>query len=105
MNRGMLGHLKNEIHVWWCHLDQPTEVVKRCFEALSEAERGRIGQYRTDRLRDQHTVARGTLKTLIGLYLNASSENIDLRSNPFGRPYLARVNNEPNLQFSISHSS
>jgi len=101
----MFEDLDAETHVWWCQLDQPIEVVEEYYEVLSETERRYIGRYKTAQLRDRHTVAKGSLKTLIGLYLDENPEQLELRSGQFGKPFLVRANDEPNLQFSGSHSS
>ena len=90
-----------EVHVWCSSLARPPAEVARLLALLSEDERQRAGRFRAPRARDEYVVARGLLRTLLGLCLSCDPRQIAFRHGPQGKPQLP----DPiPLHFNVSHS-
>lgn len=88
------------VHVWRASLDRAPGVVQRLEAVLSDDERERARAFRFDRDRDRYVVARGTLRTLLGGYLDDAPEEVRLGYGPYGKPRLAG----DGPRFNVSHS-
>jgi len=95
--------LDREIHVWSSQLDQPEDVVESYCQILGEGDRSRLSRYKTEQLRNRHTVARGILVSLIALYTRKDVRQIELESDGFHKPLLKTSTDGCVLQFSVSH--
>jgi 4'-phosphopantetheinyl transferase len=90
----------HEIHLWQTSLQQNPEQVAQ-FEALLSADERQRGQRFLSATHGRRfIVARGILRTLLGLYLNCDPRELQFSYQEFGKPYLADID----LQFNISHS-
>src|SRR5271165_1082951 len=80
---------RDEIHVWHQSLARgPAEVANfRNFLSLDELQRA--DRFRFDKDRNQFIVSRGTLRTLLGSYLNQHPEELRFAISAYGRPSLA----------------
>jgi 4'-phosphopantetheinyl transferase len=102
---GPLGHLSpHEVHVWWANLGRPAEEVRELETLLSEDERRRADGFYFEKDREHYIVSRGTLRSIIGLYLDSSPARLRFSCNDFGKPFLAEELGRDGLSFNLSHS-
>ncbi|HET8912433.1 MAG TPA: 4'-phosphopantetheinyl transferase superfamily protein [Ktedonobacteraceae bacterium] len=95
--------LKEEVHVWRVSLQQPAEKILQMRQLLSMEERARADRFHFEKDRNHFTVARGSLRSLLGLYLQQPAANLIFQYNEHGKPdLLPRAAN--GLRFNISHS-
>ena len=92
----------NDVHVWRANLNIPLPDVQSLQHTLSPDERARAYRFRFERHRNHFIVARGTLRTLLALYLNISPTQLHFRYNAYGKPSLESPHTP--LHFNISHS-
>jgi 4'-phosphopantetheinyl transferase len=71
---------------------------------LNDAERARADRFLQPRHRVQSAVTRGTLRSLLGRYLDRPPQSIDLELNAHGKPALAASHQDSRLRFNVSHS-
>lgn len=96
---------ENEIHLWRIPLDQPAHVSNHLKTTLSLDEMQRANRFYTQQLRDQWTIARGSLRRLLSLYLEVKPEDIRFSTNEYGKPAIERPAHGQRLQFNLSHSA
>ena len=97
---GRLSLEAGEAHVWCASL-RPGEAALAAMRALLSAdERERAGRFYFEKDRSAYAVARGLLRTLAGLYLDAPPERLRFDYTDYGKPYLAGGT----LRFNLSHS-
>jgi len=61
-----------EVHVWRAGLQQPAEEVARLGRLLAPDEQARVSRFHFRRDRERFAVARGTLRSVLSLYLTDS---------------------------------
>ena len=93
-----------EIHLWSARLDPPADVLQQCAGVLSEDEHCRAERFRFGSLRDRYIAGRGTLRLLLGRYLDADAASIALSYQAHGKPQLGPRWNTYGLEFNVSHS-
>ena len=93
-----------ELHIWRARLDAAEDFVKGLAAHLSPEEIARTGKFVFARDRTHFIVARGTLRTLLGLYLRKPPAAVALCTGPLGKPQLCEGIGEPPLKFNLSHS-
>lgn len=93
---------KGEVHVWKCALPQDTSDLAGQFDMLSGDEQERADRFKVERPRRQFIIARSTLRSLLGRYLNRLPSEIIFRTAEHGKPELHYP--EGRLQFNVSHS-
>jgi 4'-phosphopantetheinyl transferase len=93
----------HDIHIWRLSLAQPDEIVEALGPLLSADETERAGRFHFDKDRRHFIVARGTLRRLIGRYLQAKPESIRFTYQEYGKPHLA-AGSLPTLKFNLAHS-
>ena len=71
--------------------------------SLSHSEAQRASRFRFDKDRNQFTIARGLLRTLLGQYLGTSATEIEFAFSEKGKPSVAGPA-VSNLQFNVAHS-
>ena len=97
------------LHAWCASLNPPPSVVSAYYEILSPDERERADRFYFEHDRRHFTVARGSLRKLLGLYLQMDPSDIEFYYGEKGKPSLAwRIASENkrafDLYFNISHS-
>ena len=92
----------NEVHIWRANLNIPLPDVQSLQHTLSPDELVRTNRFHFERHRNHFIVARGTLRTLLGHYLNTSPAQLHFRYNAYGKPSLESPHTP--LHFNISHS-
>lgn len=95
-----LSFSKNYVQVWSIRLDQPTEITLTLRQMLNCDERERADRFYFEKDRNRFTVARATLRKLLGKCLEKEPREINFSYEKKGKPFLE--NN--NLQFNLSHS-
>ena len=94
----------NDVHVWRVSLDQADRRVQRLQQILSDDERRRAERFHFDRDRRRYIVRRGTLRLIIGDYMDEEPSRLQFLSGFRGKPYfIDRLGNFP-LQFNVAHS-
>ncbi len=93
--------LSSEVHVWRIDLRQPEEIISVLYALLSADEQVRAKRYIFERDRRKFVVCRGTLRRLIGEYLDAPPESIVFAYSGKGKPSLEPASD---LCFNVSHS-
>jgi 4'-phosphopantetheinyl transferase len=96
---------RDEVHVWRASLEQPGARVGELRALLSPEEKGRAARFHFEKDRAHFVVARGVLRTLLGLYLGSRPAELNFTYSPFGKPALALDRpSAPPILFNVSHS-
>jgi 4'-phosphopantetheinyl transferase len=91
----------DEVHVWRARLDRPAAEYARL---LSSDEQARADRLRFEHLQRRFIVGRGTLRVILGRYLNVLPEEIEFEYRPNGKPVLSSGLLHSALCFNLSHS-
>jgi len=91
---------RDDVHLVRIALDAGDDVVARLAAILDDEERARVGRYLFDRDRRRFTVARATLRIVLGRYLGRAPEAVRFDTAERGKPFL--VDGGPH--FNLSHS-
>jgi 4'-phosphopantetheinyl transferase len=94
----------DEVHVWRCNLDQSMSVRQGLIDTLAEDERARAARFHFDEDRNHFIVARGTLRAMLGYYLNLNPASLRFCYGEYGKPMLAKELGGESLRFNLSHS-
>jgi len=96
--------IQRDVHVWHVNLNEPSTVVDSMLRVLTSDERNRADRFHFERDRDHFIVGRGTLRKLLGHYLNEEPDSLRFHYGPFGKPALVEECDNAGLRFNISHS-
>lgn len=88
-----------ELHLW--DLDPPPERVAELRAHLGTEERVRADRFLVSAVGRRFTVARGSLRELLGGRLGIPPEAVEFAYGPQGKPWLP---GRPDLHFNLSHS-
>ena len=91
------------VHVWRADLGLEAAHLRRLEQNLSADERGRASRFRFARDRDRFVGARGLLREILALYLNATPGRLSFGYSAHGKPFLAGEERST-LRFNVSHS-
>jgi 4'-phosphopantetheinyl transferase len=91
------------VHVWRADLGVEAAYLRRLEKNLSADERKRASRFRFARDRDRFVGARGLLREILALYLNATPGRLRFDYGAHGKPFLAREEHS-SLCFNLSHS-
>jgi 4'-phosphopantetheinyl transferase len=91
----------DEVHVWRASLDRPAADYSRL---LASDEQVRAERFRFERERRRFIVGRGTLRIVLGRYLNTPPEKIKFAYHANGKPSLPDGLLHTALCFNLSHS-
>ena len=92
----------NEIHVWRVRLDIPWS--NEYDRALSVDDRERAMRFRFEGDRHRFSMARATLRKILGRYLKSNPADLRFELGAYGKPGLAEGQNTLDLRFNLSHS-
>jgi 4'-phosphopantetheinyl transferase len=92
----------DEIDVRLVPLDLPPERLADLERLLSPDERARAARYRFPRDRDRFMAGRGSLREILGAYLDAEPAGVELAYGPHGKPHLA--GKKGTLGFNLAHA-
>ena len=101
---GKLNQSPQEARIYTASLDVVPAELERLSRFLSVEEKARGDRFILPRDREHFIAARGTLRELLGAYLNEAPEAIQLETNPWGKPALAGHRGKPSLHFNLAHS-
>jgi 4'-phosphopantetheinyl transferase len=90
-----------EVHVWYAFLEAADSRVETLAALLSEDEHERSARYRFACDRRRFILARGTLRLLLGRYLDIAPARVLLAYQAGGKP---RIDGAGGLEFNLSHS-
>jgi 4'-phosphopantetheinyl transferase len=93
-----------DVCVWWVDLDAPAADVARCAALLDPAERSRSARFHFPRDARRFTVARATLRTVLGELLGVPAQAVAFTYGPFGKPELDPARHAADVTFNASHS-
>jgi len=94
--------MPGEIHVWSFSLTASDSWLASCQQLLSSDERTRASRFHFERDAHRFTVARGTVRGILGAYLHEPASELNFLSTKNGKPALADPTSD--LRFNISHS-
>ena len=92
------------VHLWRAFLDAEPAALEAAARLLSEDEHARAGRFHFERHRRHFTLARGFLRTVLGLYLDIGPETVAFQYNRYGKPSLPPRLGDRKLCFNLSHS-
>ena len=97
----------SEVHVWRANLSTDRHTQERLAGCLSPAERSRAERFVFPRDRHYWAACHGILREILGLYLNEHPRDIEIVSEPGGKPRLRQNPScgEPLVKFNLSHSN
>ena len=93
-----------EIHVWHQSLALGIPEVETLRRLLSPDELRRAERFRFEPNRKEFIVCRGTLRRLLGSYLQVPAAELRFAYSEYGRPSLMADTKETKLDFNVSHS-
>jgi 4'-phosphopantetheinyl transferase len=94
---------EDAVHVWSVPLVAGPPRLSRLWALLDPEERKRAARFTHVPSRDQFIVARGTLRVLLGRYLNCAPTAVRLEAEAHGKPVLVSPASE--LHFNVSHTT
>jgi len=95
---------KDEVHVWCVHVAALAATIDLVEEHLSDAEWERANRYYFDQDRSRFIVGRGSLRVILGQYLDLPPRAIEFGHGAHGKPYLDPVHMCGGLSFNLAHS-
>jgi 4'-phosphopantetheinyl transferase len=94
-----------EIHVWTARLRDDDHTTAGMLAILDQEERARAAKFSFKRDRTRFIQTHGVVRRIVASYADADAATLTFARNRFGKPYLVSWANDPDLQFSVSHSS
>lgn len=95
---------EGEVHLWSARLDAPEDMLRHFASLLAEDEQRRAERFRGGALRSHYIAGRGTLRVLLGRYLDAAPRSFSLSYQAHGKPELGLPWKAGGLEFNVSHS-
>src|SRR3954466_9667896 len=92
--------LGTEAHVWAIPLAVTGESLRSFEKILSSDELDRANAFRINGLKSRFVAAHGSLRMILGSYLNERPERIALGSEHRGKPVLAGAHSAKRLKFN-----
>jgi 4'-phosphopantetheinyl transferase len=94
----------DEVHAWAVPLEVSQPAYKGLLATLAPDERARASEFRFDDPRRRYVIARGTLRRLLGEYVDAEPTEVALTIDGNQKPRLAIEHSVLDLRFNVSHS-
>jgi 4'-phosphopantetheinyl transferase len=95
---------EREVHVWRVTLDRGPSELLRARETLSNDETLRADRFHFQRDRDSFIATRGTLRQLLGSYLECAPEELAFNYGAYGKPSVRQDLLGRGVEFNVSHS-
>jgi 4'-phosphopantetheinyl transferase len=92
------------VHLWRVDLTQPIAPIDTLLEILSVEEQDRARRFHFEVDRQRFIVGRGTLRILLGRYLQVEPQQLQFKYGDRGKPLLAEPFCRSQIQFNVSHS-
>jgi len=93
----------NGVHLWRASLKQPAAVRQQLWPVLSIDEQEKADRFRFAADSDKYVIARGTLRMLLGQYLQCNPGEVQFGYSEYGKPYVQNAAAE-HMHFNVSHS-
>lgn len=93
-----------DLHIWRLSLDWVTGSNLHLWSLLSDDERERAQRFVRSQDQEKFVQVRGSLRVLLGQYLDRAGKDLGFEYGDYGKPELALSCNPINLQFNVSHS-
>lgn len=93
-----------DVHVWRSWLDQPHWRVRQLAQTLSVDEQERACRFHFERDRTRYIVARGTLRSILGRYLDREPGDLQFVYGLHGKPCLCDEQGRAAIHFNLAHS-
>ena len=97
--------LHGQVHIWQADLDLQADHIDILWSLLSESEKSRAARFHFERDRNRYITAHGTLRQLLGRYLNVPAQDVRFNYGDYGKPELANDHADGHIYFNMSHSS
>lgn len=94
----------DEVHVWRTTLDLPQSEMQYLRRVLTSDELCRANRFHFERDRQHFIAGRGSLRVILGRYLQVGPERLNFDYNDYGKPFLASEFGQSGLNFNLSHS-
>lgn len=94
----------NSLHIWRLSLQSHAEIDHRLWQLLSQNEQQRAQRFVRSQDQIKFVQVRGTLRCLLGQYLNRPGASLDFDYGEYGKPQLVSSGNSVAVQFNVSHS-
>ena len=94
--------LASAIHVWTIPLCIPEDVFSTLRKVLSEDEQARASRFHFEKDARRFTVARGSVRSILGAYTQSMAQDIRFVYSAQGKPSLHRPVSD--IRFNVSHS-
>lgn len=94
---------RGQIHIWKVPLPLPEPVVSRLKENLNFEERERSGRFHFVQDQLKYMTARGSLRAILGSYLNERPDTLRFEYGAYGKPLLLRLPTAYRIDFNLSH--
>ncbi|MDB9310945.1 4'-phosphopantetheinyl transferase superfamily protein [Aphanizomenon sp. CS-733/32] len=99
-----LDLLLNDVHIWRINLNSDELQLQSFRETLSSDEIVRAERFYFPEHRQRFMAGRGTLRTILGQYLDIAPKQVEFEYQPRGKPLLAAKFADQGLLFNLSHS-
>ncbi|MEH1819200.1 MAG: 4'-phosphopantetheinyl transferase HetI [Nostoc sp.] len=96
--------LQDEIHVWRIDLNQAESQLQNLAATLSSDEMARAERFYFPKHRQHFIAGRGSLRTILGRYLDIKPSQVQFNYQQRGKPVLADKFADSGLAFNLSHS-
>ncbi|MEC8963664.1 MAG: 4'-phosphopantetheinyl transferase superfamily protein [Pseudomonadota bacterium] len=91
------------IDLWTIPLNDIGDRFQNHVQSLSAEEHQRAARFRNSKDGRRFTLARGSLRSILGQYLGTPANSIQLSYNAYGKPRLAETH-QAHIEFNLSHS-
>lgn len=95
----------SDLHIWTAALSGSVEQLAYFDSLLTVDEKVRAQRFYFERDRNRYIFARGTLRTLLAVYLGLEPPKIPIIYGPIGKPALGPVPGDKHLEFNVAHSN
>ena len=95
---------EGDVHVFCAPLDVPPDRLAELLQPLSYDEWQRAGRFRFERDRQRFLTGRGTLREILGVFLNVEPASFVFSNSEFGKPQIAAPVAAHSLHFNLAHS-
>lgn len=95
---------ERDIHIWRADLDPPIIGFQKLYQMLSIDEKVRAERFHFEKDRRRFIVGRGTLRTILGCYLNVGPSRLHFCYGKHGKPALADTFGKGAILFNMSDS-
>lgn len=94
----------DDVHIWKINLNQSETQVKSFRENLSSDEIARADRFYFPEHRERFIIGRGSLRYILGSYLNIEPSEVEFAYQQRGKPILASQFTKSGIFFNLSHS-